>query len=62
MTCFKCKKEFGEIDGYKVIHLDVIWTFCGRLCLTEWIAPEISKVCVVRQWIPTSEEEERMRQ
>lgn len=62
MICEVCKKEFGQIDGYKVIRLNSEWMFCGRLCLTEWIAPEIKKACVVRQWIPTEEEEDRMRQ
>lgn len=62
MNCFRCKKEFGEIDGYKVIHLNLTWAFCGRLCLTEWIAPEITKGIVPRQWIPTAEEDERMSQ
>lgn len=60
MTCFNCGKEFGEIDGYRIIHLDKSWTFCGRLCLAESMLPEISRAIVPRQWIPTKEEEERM--
>lgn len=62
MKCHKCKIEFGEIAGYKLSRLDEEWLFCGRLCLVEWIAPEMKKVCVPKQWIPTPEEEERMVQ
>lgn len=62
MNCHNCKKEFNEADGYKVEYLKVTLPFCGRICLTEWIAPELKTVCVPRQWIPTPDEEERMRQ
>ena len=62
MTCHNCKKDFGEIAGYTVIHLDCAWHFCGRLCMTEWSGPELKKAVVPRQWIPTVEDEERMRQ
>jgi len=62
MTCHTCKREFGEIAGYVVSHLDNHYTFCGRICLTEWAAPEIKKSVVVRQWVPTPEEEARMTQ
>lgn len=62
MICHNCKKEFGEIAGYQVVHHAVTWNFCGRICLTEWIAPELKQVAVVKQWVPTEEENERMGQ
>lgn len=62
MICAQCGKEFGAIDGYKLQRLDQVIHFCGRLCLCEWLVPEINKVCVPRQWIPTEEEIERMSQ
>lgn len=62
MTCDHCKKEIGQIDGYRLERLDVKLSFCGRLCLIEWLAPELKKTCVPKQWIPTPEEEERMKQ
>ena len=62
MKCCVCGSEFGQLAGYKLIRLNVEWDFCGRLCLTDWVAPELKKAVVFRQWIPTAEEEERMRQ
>jgi hypothetical protein len=62
MKCAKCGNEFGDVAGYQLIRLAVTWNFCGRLCLIEHLAPELKKVCVPEQWIPTPDEEERMRQ
>ena len=61
MICFNCKKEYEGIHAYKVSYRADEWEFCGRLCLTLWVAPEIQKAITPRQWIPTPDEEARMR-
>lgn len=62
MKCCVCGTEFGQVAGYRLIRLNVEWDFCGRICLTEWIAPEIKKAIVPSQWIPTEDEIQRMSQ
>lgn len=62
MNCFKCNKPIEDLPSYKLTYLDVEMDFCGRLCLTEWAAPELKNVCAPKQWIPTPEEEARMSQ
>lgn len=60
--CSKCGKSPDGIPWYHLSKGDEINHFCSRICLVEFIAPELSKVAVVKQWIPTPEDEERMRQ
>lgn len=62
MTCSKCHTEIVELPRYDLFYNAVKWSFCSRVCLVEFIAPEINKVCVPRQWIPTDDEVERMSQ
>jgi len=62
MTCHHCHKSFGEIAGYTVSHLDNQYYFCSRICLVEFIAPEVNSAVVVKQWVPTEDEVERMIQ
>lgn len=65
MKCDKCHKE---IEG-RVFHVEIgdavaysEHNFCSRLCLIDGMAPELNQAVSVKQWIPTPEEEERMRQ
>jgi hypothetical protein len=62
MTCSNCKQEFGEIAGYHVSRLNIQWDFCGRICLVEGMTPEVNRAIVLKQWVPTEEENERMMQ
>lgn len=61
MICDKCGKQ-GDDLWYHVSHNNTINAFCSRRCLVEFIAPELIKAVVVKQWIPTEEEKERMSQ
>lgn len=66
MTCRHCKKESGgnllPMFWYRLVHIGTSSEFCSRTCLVEHIAPELGKACVVKQWVPTEEEKERMAQ
>lgn len=62
MTCNNCKIEIYALPHYRVIRNEQEWVFCGRMCLIETMAPEIRKVVVPNQWVPTEEETERMSQ
>jgi hypothetical protein len=62
MTCSQCQTEIVELPSYEVRYNSTAWNFCSRVCLVEYIAPELNKAVVPRQWIPTEEEEERMSQ
>jgi hypothetical protein len=68
MNCSYCKGPlrseryrltFGDEVSYNVERSG---HFCSRLCVVRFIAPELSEAVVVKQWVPTPEEEERMRQ
>jgi len=41
---------------------DYTLSFCSRIHLVEFVAPELKQAVVVKQWVPTPEEVERMRQ
>lgn len=62
--CFKCSKEAEAIKGWYCVHIiqdgDCDSYFCSRRCLVEFIAPEVSKAIVVKQWVPNEEETRRM--
>lgn len=60
--CSKCKKPTEAVPWYHLDFGNARHHFCSRICLVEFIAPELSKVAVVKQWIPTPKDEERMRQ
>lgn len=60
--CSKCGKATEPVPWYHLSFGNDRHRFCSRICLVEFIAPELSKVAVVRQWIPTPEEEARMSQ
>jgi len=62
MNCDKCGKPSDELPWYLVSYNNTRWAFCSRICLVEFIAPELSKGVVVKQWVPTEEEEWRMGQ
>lgn len=62
MNCFKCQTEIVELPNYELRYNNCVWNFCSRLCLVEYIAPELKNVCAPKQWIPTDEEIERMSQ
>jgi hypothetical protein len=60
MNCDKCGKPSDELPWYHVTRNDERHAFCSRRCLVEFIAPELTKAVVVKQWVPTPEEERRM--
>lgn len=64
VPCAKCGAVVEEGTSFKVAvtNRNQEWHLCSRICLVEWIAPEVTKAIVVRQWVPTAEEEERMKQ
>lgn len=66
IKCEKCSKDAGsQLIPKGWLRLEdgaERWLFCSRVCVIEWLAPDIKKVVAVRQWVPTQEEEERMRQ
>ena len=62
MNCDKCGKASDELPWYHVSYNDTRLAFCSRICLVEFIAPELSKGVVVKQWVPTEDEVERMHQ
>lgn len=62
MTCSNCKNEIVEMPHYIVLYNANEWHFCGRICMTEAMCPELKKAVVPCQWIPTEEEKERMTQ
>lgn len=62
MKCDKCGKPSDELPWYHVSYNDTRLAFCSRICLVDFIAPELSKAIAVRQWVPTEDEQERMSQ
>lgn len=65
MNCDKCGgSEDSQIGVGLWYHLTLpsgqITHFCSRRCLTEFIAPELTKAVVVKQWVPNEEEIRRM--
>lgn len=60
--CSKCGKPPDGMPWYHLSRNDDHHHFCSRICLVEFIAPEVSKAIVVKQWVPTPEEEARMSQ
>lgn len=65
ISCAKCGKNAEKIDGWfrlTVVSEASYAYYCSRVCLVEGVAPEVKQAIVVKQWVPTPEEEERMRQ
>lgn len=60
MNCDKCGKAGDESPWYHLSYNDTRQAFCSRLCLVEFIAPEMNKVVVPKQWIATEDEMRRM--
>lgn len=60
--CFKCRAEPDGMPWWYLTKNDVRFAFCSRRCLVEHVAPELKAAVVVKQWIPTAEEEARMRE
>lgn len=64
IKCEKCGKVEEVINGWYYVGVfgggECDSYFCSRICLVEGIAPEVTKAIVVRQWVPTPEEERRM--
>jgi len=61
-NCSKCGKQPDGLPWYHLGYNNDRHHFCSRVCLVEFMAPEVKKAIVPRQWIPTPEEEERMCQ
>jgi hypothetical protein len=62
MNCVKCGRAYDALPWYIVAYRNEIFHFCSRQCLIEHFAPELKQAVVVKQWIPTPEDEERMHQ
>lgn len=60
MNCDKCGKQNEGLPWYHLSHNDERHAFCSRLCLVEFISPELTKAVVVKQWVPNEEEVRRM--
>lgn len=60
--CAICKADTRMGYTLSSVVEDYTLHFCSRVHLVEFLAPELSRVCVPKQWIPTPEEEERMSQ
>ncbi len=60
MNCSKCNCAPDGTPWYRLTRNADDNLFCSRRCLVEFIAPELKQVAVVKQWIPTPEEERRM--
>jgi hypothetical protein len=60
MTCSQCQTEIVDLPHYELKYNDVSWHFCSRICLVDFIAPELKKACVPKQWLPNEEEIRRM--
>jgi len=60
ITCSKCGKPPDGAPWYHLSLNNDNHQFCSRRCLTEFIAPELTKAIVVKHWVPTAEEERRM--
>jgi hypothetical protein len=63
MKCDKCGIQDAQIDCRPWYHLSYnnqIHAFCSRRCLVDFIAPELNKAVVVKQWMPTEEDVRRM--
>lgn len=59
-NCSKCGCAPDGTPWYVLTRNNEQNRFCSRVCLVEFVAPELNKVAVVKQWIPTPEEERRM--
>lgn len=66
IQCAKCGKHAETIKGWFYVGIvqggECDSYYCSRACLVADVAPELKKAIVVNQWVPTPEEEERMRQ
>lgn len=60
--CSKCDCEADGTPWYHLTRNNERHSFCSRRCLVEFIAPELRAAVVVKQWVPTAEEEVRMSQ
>jgi len=58
--CAICKTPVERGYTLSSVSEDYTLHFCSRVHLVEFLAPELNKVCVPRQWIPTPEDEARM--
>lgn len=61
-NCSQCRCEPDGTPWYYLSQNDEKHSFCSRRCLVEFIAPELKQAVAIKQWIPTAEDEERMRQ
>lgn len=52
----------GVARGYYLASVQEGYTraFCCKAHLVEFVAPELQKAVVVKQWVPTPEEEKKM--
>jgi len=68
MICANCGRSLEFYDRYILAGPTEVVIACSRICMVSAFAPELSRVCVIAQWIapkrwiPTPDEEERMRQ
>ena len=65
VKCDHCGEWIMQVVYHLEVGNDVSCydkNFCCRSHLIEYIAPELKQAVVVKQWIPTPEDEERMSQ
>jgi hypothetical protein len=48
------------VDFWHILHGSAEFSFCSRRCMVEFVAPELAQAVVVKQWVPTPEDEKRM--
>lgn len=60
MNCDKCRKSSDDVSWYYLSCKDGKYAFCSCHCLIDFIAPELNKAVVVKQWVPNEEEIRRM--
>ena len=64
-TCAKCgiRQRSATYAGslwYHVSQAGNLHHFCSRGCVVEFFGPELKQAVVVKQWVPTQEEERKM--
>ena len=59
-VCHKCRGPINLVDFWHILHGSAEFSFCSRRCMVEFVAPELAQAVVIKQWMPTPEDEKRM--
>lgn len=60
LQCTNCKAEISQERFCVRKNDDPDRLFCSRRCVIEHLGPELSQAIVIKQWVPTEEEKQRM--